>query len=419
MNLYMTRGRRARWTWLIMLATMAAALLLGGSVAWAQDELPVSGTIYYQVTYSDGKVEQRNTPPPTQAGIEQVSRVARYEPELPSYETLSTGNAPVENLNPGRTVTTEMTWDGQKWTPQVTDNPIKAAQRRREGTPRPQPQPASVADDAVRAEKLTQAIQAVNRLGESLDAIDQTLANGTADAAAKARLELLHARQLQAKAMAALIAMQAHARSLPGEALPAGIKSSGQIITGPQLAADTDKHLPLKQAIGVEKPITQAAPLDHRVQIWKVPDSDADGNRTIRVAMAHPQAGPDGAFRYVAYADTNADGKPDKLLAVSPVAQADQPGGWSSWAFQTDAPDVYVGNTWQKADTPIYGQVPTQQQLQRDWRTLDSDVWFSGALGEDFSGGTYTPWISNIRVSTQRPNPDYDVGPRVILREQE
>ncbi len=417
MNLYMPKGRRLRWTWLIVMAAMAAVLLIGGSLASAQDELPVAGTIYYQITYSDGTVEQRSTPPPTKAGIQSVSRVARYEPELPSYETASTGNAPVENLNPGRTVMTEMTWDGSKWAPQITDSPIKAAQRRRRGEAAP-PSAADAAAKARHAQQLATAMEAVNRLGQSLDELNGLLESDASESAARARLELLQARQLHIQAMTALIAMQSQGRE-NAQSLPTGIKPVGRIVAGRQLTENGRDDLPLSDAMGVEKPIAQAGPLNHRVQIWKLPDSQADGMRTVRVAMAHPAAGADGAFRYVAYADTDADGKPDKLLAVSPFAQASQPGGWSSWAFQTDAPDVYVGNTWQNAATPIYGQVPTQQQLRSDWRTLDSDVWFSGALDADFCGGTYTPWISNIRVRTERSNPDDDTGPRVILREQE
>jgi hypothetical protein len=413
----MPKGRWLRWTWLIVAASMAAVLLIGGSLAGAQDALPVAGTIYYQVTYSDGTVEQRNTPPPTNAGIRSVSRVARYEPELPSYETASTGNAPVENLNPGRTVVTEMTWDGSKWAPQITDSPIKAAQRRKHGQPS-RPTDAETAAQARRAQHLAAAIDAVNRLGQSLEQANELLEQDASESATKARLELLQARQLHIQAMTALIAVQSHDRGQAGP-LPTGITPAGRIVTGRELGGDARKGLPLSDAIGVARPIAKAGPLNHRVQIWKVPDDQAGGTRNVRVAMAHPQGGEAGAFRYVAYADTDADGKPDKLLGVSPVAQADAPGGWSGWAFQTDATDLYVGNAWQDAATPVYGEVPTEQQLRNDWRTLDSDVWFSGALTAEFSGGTYTPWISNIRVHTQRPNSDYDVGPRVILREEE
>ncbi|NBB95968.1 MAG: hypothetical protein GVY16_09565 [Planctomycetes bacterium] len=426
MNLYMHRGRWMRWTWLIGLAAMTAVLLLAGSFAEAEDALPVDGTIYYVVTYSDGTIEQRSAPPPTDAGIRSVSRVARYEPELPSYETATTGNEPVEVLNPGRTVTTEMHWNGRLWVAQVTDSPIKRAARRRQAPPR------QAAASTLDVRRVADAIEAVNRLGEAIDAARQQLDAADPDAKAKAQLQLTRASNLHQQATAALIALQSQAatppqpatsaaaagQDAPRPALPPGLKPTGRITAGKQLP-DARDGLPLSDAIGVTRPIAKAGQLNHRVQVWKVPASAEQGRRTVRVAMAHPEAERTGAFRYVAYADTDADGRPDKLLAVSPPAAATEPGGWTSWAFQTNATDIYVGNAWQDAATRVYGQQPTPTQLRRDWRTLDSDVWFSGCLGEDFTGGTYTPWISNIRVHTERPNPDYDVGPRVRIREQE
>jgi hypothetical protein len=274
----------------------------------------------------------------------------------------------------------------------------------------------------VSAEKLAAAIAAVDQLGQAVDVAGKHLAADGPDAKGDAQLDLLRAQKLHEQAMAALVAMQPPAATpapVTDEPLPAGFKPTGRIVGGKQLAGDTQKGLPFADAVGVTRPIDQACPLPHRVQVWKVPGHADDGARTVNVAMAHPEAGQAGAFRYVAYGDTDGDGRPDKLLAVSPVAEASQPGEWTSWRFQTDVPDVYVGNAWQRPGTRVFGQEPSPSQLKSDWRTLDSDVWFSGALGADFADGAYMPWISNIRIHTQRPNPDYDTGPRVILREEE
>ena len=103
-------------------------------------------------------------------------------------------------------------------------------------------------------------------------------------------------------------------------------------------------------------------------------------------------------------------------LATSPTA-----GGWSTWSFQTDQPTVYVGNAWDRADTRVYCQPATPEQSQKDWRVLSSDTWFSGYWNgaRGFVGGRYGSYMTNMRVYTERPNPDYDVGPRVIIREGE
>ena len=63
-----------------------------------------------------------------------VTRISTTRSALPSYETTSTGNAPVEQLNPARTVEQQMQWDGKGWV--VRSKPAQA----RPGAGRQKPQ---------------------------------------------------------------------------------------------------------------------------------------------------------------------------------------------------------------------------------------------------------------------------------------
>lgn len=96
-----------------VLAVMGVGMLyLTSRVAAGQD---ANATVYYQVTYENGEIKDLPTAPQTNQGILMVVKFVRYDKELPSAVTVSTGNQPVEMLNPARTTSTQLTWNGQAW----------------------------------------------------------------------------------------------------------------------------------------------------------------------------------------------------------------------------------------------------------------------------------------------------------------
>lgn len=380
----------------LVLTALAIGVLGLAKLATGEDY--ANATVYYQVTYDDGTVRDQAQLPPDDTGIKTVLRIARYESELPSYETVTTGNQPVEVLNPGRTIKTTLLWTGRDWQPAIL--------------PRGAENSADCNGLDVRAVasllgKLTAAMTELQSATDSLRQAETVLGQ-SADPQQRqgALLKLQQAREAHSRLQTALLAMQ----SRLGEVLAGGgsdTKPMGQVkllagLTGPD-------------GQGVVNPIAEGGPAAHRVQLWPV--DLPEGEQLVRVSMAHAAAGPDGAFMYVAYADTDKDGRPDTLLAHSPKAHAPSVGGWSQWAFRSDLPRVYVGNTWGDG-VRIYRAAPTPEQLRHNWSTLSTDVWFSGFLGEDFVPGVQ-PYLSNLRVHVEEPNPDFDVGPRVIIREQD
>ncbi len=146
-----------------------------------------------------------------------------------------------------------------------------------------------------------------------------------------------------------------------------------------------------RQALGIVQPTEKIGMLPHRVQVWKTPESIS--TRTINITMAHPEAGTFGSFYYVAYADTTGDGKPDTMIGRSPLAQATKPGGWTSWRFKTQLPRVYVGNCWPHANTSVYYETFTKT----NWRKMDSRVYTSAAFGH-IPDTITTGYLSNFRV---------------------
>ena len=74
-----------------------------------------SRSVVYQVTYSDRRIVNLSTPPATDKGILLVTKITATNSALPGYETISTGNTPIEELNPQRTVEQQMRWDCSEW----------------------------------------------------------------------------------------------------------------------------------------------------------------------------------------------------------------------------------------------------------------------------------------------------------------
>ena len=175
-----------------------------------------------------------------------------------------------------------------------------------------------------------------------------------------------------------------------------------------------------KNVGGVVKRIEHATVPDHRMQIWKLPRGS--GRRTYRIAMAHAEAGPFGAFNYVAYCDADADGSPDRLIARSPLAEAETSGGWTSWTFSTSEADVFVGNSWPRADTVLYCAKAAEQT--GNWRMLPREMYISGSFGPVQIGThRFRPYVTNLRVSTVNPHdvpdrPSRSIGSRYIIQQR-
>jgi hypothetical protein len=159
-------------------------------------------------------------------------------------------------------------------------------------------------------------------------------------------------------------------------------------------------------AYGVVRPIDDVAPATHRAAVWKLPL--ARGQRAYRVAMAHAEAGEFGAFRYVAWADSDGDGLPDKLIARSPLMAARQSGDWSAWSFRTAEGDVFVGNEPADDETAIY--IRPAGEAETNFRGLPTEMYVEGYLGggrDDQPGRPsrrFQPYLTNIRVQLLPPD---------------
>lgn len=146
---------------------------------------------------------------------------------------------------------------------------------------------------------------------------------------------------------------------------------------------------------------------DHRTQVWRL--EGGQGQRTYNVSIQHAEAGPGGAFYYVAYADDVGDGKPHKLIAVSPPAEANAPGEWTQWSFTTSEPTVFVGNTWVGDQTPVF--VENGQDRSDPSQNFPTEAYVSGYFGgascrHGMPSQAFTPFFTNMHVTIPNQNPD-------------
>ncbi len=92
----------------------------------------------------------------------------------------------------------------------------------------------------------------------------------------------------------------------------------------------------------------------YNMQLWEVNPWKRTGDKMLLEA-AHAAPGEEGGFRLVAYADSDGDGKPDRLIGESEYLQAEKAGEWSSWKFETEEKNIFVGMTWPKGSkTKVY-----------------------------------------------------------------
>lgn len=366
----------------MFLVAVAAVLLWGSCLAGPPAD---GGEVYYQVTYADGRVRDLNVVPTGREGIRRVVRISRFEDGRRSFEMLATGQVALQVVNPGRTVKRDLVWTGRAWVVRrSTQSQSTTTEPGRDLLGRERARVESVLHElrtrlAAADHEVAEAQRKLARV-ETNDS--QKLPAGTVAAAAERRNILLRAIELYEIQLKAL--NQSAAPPERGRVLPDGKPVDGG------------------GTLGIGKDIQSARTLPYRVQVWQLPQ--AQGERTVSVAMAHPEAGDAGAFHYVAYADSDGDGRPDRLLARSALVEAGEPGEWTRWSFTTDESAVYVGNAWPRPDTSVYF-APADGRFARDNRNgLAGDVYVGGYFnGVPCWGSPYGPYLSNIKVNVSNP----------------
>jgi hypothetical protein len=84
---------------------------------------------------------------------------------------------------------------------------------------------------------------------------------------------------------------------------------------------------------------------DYYLWVWELRPEKKTGDQ-VKVEIAHAEAGDNGAFEIVAFADTNGDGQPDQEIARSEKFKAEKPGDWSGLEFTTAEKRIFVGCAW-------------------------------------------------------------------------
>ena len=393
----------------LMRGVLAAVLCLGAARAAAAP----GRTVTFHVVYADGAAKDLPRVPADNKGIRGVTRVTRIVPAGPAYEVLSTHGRPVRSVNGARTERVALAWNGKAWVGPAAAQPAAGGGRAAQPPERAAMTPAR-REEILNTEALLEALRRLEakysgRLAEGQKALSAAPDDAAKAAAARAVAQAGSARDSCVKAIA-----QAEARLadlVAGRVPAAGAPGGAAGAAGP--AAQSPR------AAGVIRPVQDADVLPHRVQVW--PLAPGRGTRTYRVSMAHTEAGTYGAFYYVAYADTDADGTPDTLIARSPLAQADRPGGWTVWTFQTDAERVFAGNTWPRTDTTQF-RAKRRPGTDANWAGLPEEIYVSGTFGAvPTRRHKFWPYLHNIRVQLhdgRRSRPARGGTSEIIIRQR-
>jgi hypothetical protein len=371
-----------------LLAAMLAVVACPGT-APAQSE----SIVYYQVSYGNGTIRDLSTVPATNKGIEKVLRISRIEGPDSGLSILSTSGRGGTFIKTGRTISRELRWDGRAWVgeadlgkapgPTASHPADPSRQKRRQELIRQ-------LQDTLKAEQQHQQIseKAIIQAAELL-----AKAKGT-DGEKPAMLLLERAQAARQESLERTLNLERLLSELTTrQAGPPGSETGKVTPAGPGRLAKGD--------FGVVRPIAGRRVLPHRVQVWPLPPGR--GRRNYTVAMAHPEAGPVGAFHYVAYSDADGDGVPDTLIARSPPAVARTPGGWTRWDFETAAETVFIGNAWSQDDAVHY--YGTGDDAPHNWQGPGTDVYVSGWPGGPFHKWG-RPYLTNIRVHVGKQIPD-------------
>ena len=384
---------------LALVAGAAIVLCLAGPAAGQA----VGLSIYYQATYADGAVRDLPDVPTTNEGILRVVRIARVDEGAKGYEILSTGRRVISQVDQPRTFARDMEWNGRAWVARALPEDLLPP-------PSPPAPPQAVLEAIARvggilegkrlrlAEHDRALVEAEAALGKAKGTEDEPAALKSWQAQSLAREECRDTI-VELRGILALLQGDMPA-TMPTEGLEPGKpgpfdRPEGQV---ERLAAG---QVP-ESEMGVVRPIESKVVPPHQIQVWPLPPGR--GLRSYRVMMAHGEAGQMGAFHYVAYADTEGDGLPDELIAYSPLAVAESPGGWTGWTFSTAHGRVFVGNAWQQRDACIFAR-PLEDHRD-NWRGLGTDVYVSGDLWHLPRHRCRWPYLSNIRVQVADQNPE-------------
>jgi hypothetical protein len=362
-------------------------LLLPAAVLHAQQDLQ-SQVVYYQVTYNTGEVRDLFSPPPSDEGIASVVRIARLDAPIPKHTMVST-EVGVVVYNQPRVYRNDMKYNGKGWvlahepSGQAVDAEKELAKALLEESRRiltEKTQAREQLEEARASRKDFQILRKETRSAEALKALERQ------EKQLDQRIEALQEQMEHLDKASEAFDDQAQ-RLLE----PIGKVSSPEGLAAPH------------GGWGVAKPLAVRKVRPYRMQLWPLPPGK--GQRSYRVSMAHTAGGLLGSFCYVVYADTDNDGRPDKMLGASPLVVCESPGQWSTWTFQASHDRLFVGNTWPDARASVYaGHLGKDSSGRgRNWHGLGGQVWVSGFFG-GVPERTFAPYITNLRVELVAPD---------------
>lgn len=375
-------------------------------LGWAAPAWGQSGwEVHYQTTFADGSVRDLNAVPTTKKNIRRVVRISRMEDGAVGYKMLSTGAEALTIVRDGHTVKDELAWNGKAWV-------ARSARSSQTLSTGPKRARDILGQERHRVKRVLAELR--SRLvvhDHEVAQAQRGLAKASDDETKRAFTErLAKATQQRDATLKGIELYQVQFKAL-GES-PKQVGRAGRVSpAGPKPQAKAGGKV-----MGLNGQIANSGTLPHKQQVWKLPPGQ--GNRTYSVEMAHPEAGPYGAFHYVAYADINGDSRPDKLIARSPLATATSPGEWTNWQFTTSEPAVFVGNAWNSPDTNVYYDRPPDDYVDQHWSGLSNDVYVSGLFyGVPNRRHRYAPYLSNIRVHVSNPfGPGLSPSPRIVIK---
>ncbi len=167
--------------------------------------------------------------------------------------------------------------------------------------------------------------------------------------------------------------------------------SIGCVLAADKPAPVSGSLRPEVRTIGtVGATVSDIGSVDHLLQVWRVLPAYARPGK-YRLSAQHAASGRVGAFRMVAYADTNDDGVPDKRIGRSPELKAKKSGDWSTWEFKTTLGSLFVGTCWSESETRIY-----YSKRQPEGYLGLSDEVFVSRTEDDPPNGAAKPRFTNI-----------------------
>ena len=356
---------------------------------------------YYQVTFGNGTVRDMTEIPKSRKGIRRVVRIARFEADSKEYRVTSTKGPALRLVNTGRTVKEDLAWNGAAW----------VAPREKSRSSAPPPEPAAMSEiqqEMRRVEGVLKGLEdRLKQLDHAVAAAERELASQKETKPEPPGAKKLDKVVQDRKNLLETIGQYKRTLNVLKDTARA------EDNTHPARKVERLRLPPEKSDFGVVIPTAKRTALPHRVHVWKLPPGK--GPRTYVVSMKHPESGRLGALRYVAYADTDDDGAPDKLLAQSDLASVEAPGKWTQWTFTTSNPSVFAGCDWIEPTASVYHQQTSPDE--KNWRGAEVDVYTA-----PFFGGIprkrwkHQPYLSNIRIRVNQNPPPPSSGPAVIFR---